>query len=185
MKISFLENHLPINGSIRHIIDMPNELVRRGDYEAIIYSLDSECAWLECKAEIRLQKQVLEDSHEVLIFNSSDLNLRRLMRKAKADRKLFYLVGMLDGKDRKIIRDWLTGVKKSGGNRDFAVHNETALIMPVGDVEAMGEAIVELVEDREKAERLAKNALEKIREYTWEKSVDQLLEVLSEQDCTS
>lgn len=67
-----------------------------------------------------------------------------------------------------------------GGNRDFAVHNETALMVPVGDVEAMSEAIRELIKDREKAERLAANALERIREYTWSRSVDQLLEVLNE-----
>lgn len=78
MKISFLENHLPINGSVRHIIEMANDLVRRGGYEV-----------------------------------------------------------------------------------------------------AMSEAIIELIQNRKKADRLAKNALEHIKKYTWAASVDQLLGVLN------
>lgn len=65
-----------------------------------------------------------------------------------------------------------------GGNRDFAIYNETALIVPVGDSEAMAAAIVELIWDREKADRLALAALERIRRYTWAASVDQLLGVV-------
>jgi glycosyltransferase involved in cell wall biosynthesis len=325
VKISFLENYLPINGSVRHIIEMANELVRRGGYEVVIYALDSKCTWLRCNAEIRPQKQVLKDKHDVLIFNKADSAQWRLMEQAQADRKLFYLVGMGDGpKSKAIIKDWLTGKSKHkgrnntlkrcfrrddytvicngtwmhdfltgelgfethivlsgvntdmfrpvpekkaeqptvmisgdlrpryetlniqkavnqarrkigklnllqyfgkgipqkqmaayisqgwlfadaqnragwnnpvaeamacgvpvvctdiGGNRDFAIHNETALIVPVGDSGAMAKAIVELIQNREKAKRLAKNALERIRGYTWERSVYQLIEVVNE-----
>lgn len=105
MKISFLENYLPINGSVRHIVEMANELVRRDDHEVTIYSLDSKCSWLQCDAEIRPQKQLLKDKHDVLIFNKADSKQWRLMEQAQADKKLFYVIGMGDGpKSKKILR---------------------------------------------------------------------------------
>lgn len=321
MKISFLQGYLSINGSVRHIIEMANELVQR-DHEVTIYSQDSNCSWLPCYAQIKPQKQVAGGSHDVLIFNNAAKEQWRLMEQAKADCKLFYLVGMgdkLTGKE--ILKEQLIGNAKAkgrayifkqclekytvicngtwmydflanelgygnvypvlngvntdmfrpvkamaseptvvmsgdprlryethvirsavnqakrkigeldlieyfgkgipqlhmaafysqgwvfadaqnragwnnpvaeamacgvpvactdiGGNKDFAIHDETALIVPVGDVEAMAAAIVELIEDGDKAERLAANALEKIRKYTWAKSIDQLLEAIN------
>lgn len=93
MRISFLTGHLPVNGSIRRTIEMANELVHRG-HKVVIYSLDTQCAWLQCNAEIRPQEQVISDTHDVLIFNKVSKSQEQLMEQAEAKYKLFYVVGI-------------------------------------------------------------------------------------------
>jgi glycosyltransferase involved in cell wall biosynthesis len=46
-----------------------------------------------------------------------------------------------------------------GGVRDFARHEETALLVPVGDASAMADAIVRLLDDAPLRARLSKAAL--------------------------
>jgi hypothetical protein len=56
-----------------------------------------------------------------------------------------------------------------GGVRDFAVHDETALLVPVEDPEALAKATVQLLTDVDLAQRLRILALERISQFTYAK----------------
>jgi glycosyltransferase involved in cell wall biosynthesis len=65
-----------------------------------------------------------------------------------------------------------------GGVRDFAIHERTALLVPPGDVPAMAAAILRMARDAGLRERLAAAGLERIARFDWDRSADQLVEIL-------
>jgi GT2 family glycosyltransferase len=67
----------------------------------------------------------------------------------------------------------------NGGSRDYAVHEQTALVVPPGDVDAMAVAVRRLREDPELAARLRRNGLDLVeRRFDWDRSAAELEEVL-------
>lgn len=64
------------------------------------------------------------------------------------------------------------------GLRDAVVDGETGVLVPLGDRKAMARALIGLLRDREERERLAGNALERSRRYTWENTARQTLRVI-------
>ena len=62
----------------------------------------------------------------------------------------------------------------SVGIRDYACHEETALIVPPGRPDLLASAIERLIEDPELQHRLARQGEAKVRQYTWERAVDAL-----------
>ena len=56
----------------------------------------------------------------------------------------------------------------SGGCRDFAIHNQTALLSPVQDPEQLAENIMILLKSRAYREKLAKVAWKKIQNFSIE-----------------
>lgn len=62
----------------------------------------------------------------------------------------------------------------SGGIREFAEHEKTALLSPPGNPDALAENILRLLEDDTLRLKLAKAGHEKIKEFTWERSADKL-----------
>lgn len=58
-----------------------------------------------------------------------------------------------------------------GANRDFALHRETALIIPVDDAEAMADAAIELIESPELRNKLSKSGLKLINKFSYENIV--------------
>ncbi len=65
-----------------------------------------------------------------------------------------------------------------GGHREYARQGETALLSPPGDAEAMAENILRLVEQPELRLSLAQNAHNFIQQFTWQRAVTSILEVL-------
>lgn len=65
-----------------------------------------------------------------------------------------------------------------GGVADFAEPDRTALLVPVGDADAMARAILRLLEDRALAERLRRAALERVRRFDWEAAADAFLALM-------
>ena len=65
-----------------------------------------------------------------------------------------------------------------GQNTEYIRHNETGLLVPGGDVAAMANAVVELLRDREKADRLGAQAARDVAErFSWDRlaeSVEQI-----------
>jgi len=66
----------------------------------------------------------------------------------------------------------------SGGVREYAIPEETAIVVPSQKPGALAEGILRVLNDKPLRERLIKNGLEKAKEFDWEKSVDILERVL-------
>ncbi|MFB3879884.1 MAG: glycosyltransferase [Armatimonadota bacterium] len=71
----------------------------------------------------------------------------------------------------------------NGGCREYAVHEQTALVVPPGDVDALASAIKRLLNDQALAGRLRDNGLRLVREKFagWERSARRFEEIVSGQ----
>lgn len=65
-----------------------------------------------------------------------------------------------------------------GGVKDFAFHENTALLVPPKDVEAMACAILRLTRDEKLRETLRDNAYKHIQQFDWDDSARKLEEIL-------
>lgn len=61
-----------------------------------------------------------------------------------------------------------------GAVQDYAVPEETALVSPPRDPEALARNLIRLLGDEEELQRISLAGYEKIREFTWERSAKQL-----------
>lgn len=96
MKISFIEPHLKQFGGIRRVIEISNRLVDRGYDVTIFHSDGEECQWMEGKAKTKPAKLVLNEKHDVLIFNHPALDDTTLAIKTNARLKIKYVLGLWD-----------------------------------------------------------------------------------------
>jgi glycosyltransferase involved in cell wall biosynthesis len=64
------------------------------------------------------------------------------------------------------------------GLRDSVRGGVTGLLVPSGDVDALGEALVGVLEDEELRMRLSRNALEYARGFSWDKTAEKFMKVL-------
>lgn len=67
----------------------------------------------------------------------------------------------------------------NGGVRAYAEHGRTALLTPIGNPEALAEAISSLLDDNGLRVRLAQAGCEHIQQFTWERATDDLERCLS------
>ena len=67
-----------------------------------------------------------------------------------------------------------------GGFREYAIHNDTALLCPAGDREGMLRNLVAVTEDGELRHRLQKRGTEYIRQFTWGRAGTALEQYLME-----
>jgi glycosyltransferase involved in cell wall biosynthesis len=65
-----------------------------------------------------------------------------------------------------------------GGVRDFATHDETALLAPPGDVAALSSAILRMAGDETLRRRLSTAGLQRIERFDWDRSADRLFQLL-------
>ena len=70
------------------------------------------------------------------------------------------------------------------GYREMATDNETALLSPVGDPEAMAANIIRFIEDDSLRRRIAEAGHRNIQQYTWDKSYALLKSLLFEREST-
>ncbi len=68
----------------------------------------------------------------------------------------------------------------NGGSRDFAIHEETALVVPVGDDAAMAASISRLLQDSDLLLRLASAGERHALSYTWERALDAIEAVMAD-----
>lgn len=68
----------------------------------------------------------------------------------------------------------------NGGSRDYAFDGETALVVPVGDPEAMAAAVIRLLDDDELRTRLARAGAASVRRFDWDASGERLERVLAD-----
>ena len=63
-----------------------------------------------------------------------------------------------------------------GGLRDLVVHEETGLLVPPGDVDALRDALARLLEDADLRRRYGEAGRARIAErFTWERFADETL----------
>lgn len=62
----------------------------------------------------------------------------------------------------------------SGGVREYAIPEETAVVVPPQNPQALADAIVRVLDDESLRKKLIKNGLEKVKEFDWNKSIDKL-----------
>lgn len=96
MKISFVEPHLKIYGGIRRIIELSNRLTKRGHNVTIFHSDGKVCEWMECIAEVKSYDEVLQESHDVIIYNDLNRVDYKLVEKANATLKAFYVLELFE-----------------------------------------------------------------------------------------
>lgn len=73
----------------------------------------------------------------------------------------------------------------SGGVRDYLKHDVTGLLAPPNDVEALSTHLASLLRDDERRQALAWAGADRIRAFTWHRSVarfENVLQLLSEED---
>ncbi len=75
-------------------------------------------------------------------------------------------------------------VSDSGGNPELVEHERSGLVVPAGDVEQLGRALLTLYEDREKCRRLGSQARERIAtNFRLETTVERTLSLYNELVC--
>lgn len=67
----------------------------------------------------------------------------------------------------------------NGGHREYAIHNETALLYPPRNFNILAEHIISLLNDNQKRIRFARNANEYVKRFTWDRAVEQMEKVFS------
>lgn len=61
---------------------------------------------------------------------------------------------------------------RNGGVEDFAVHEESALLVPVREPEAMAKAVLRLLEDEDLRSRISAGGIESVGRLSWSASTD-------------
>jgi glycosyltransferase involved in cell wall biosynthesis len=115
MQISFLEYKLSINGSIRLIVELANQLVRRG-HQVTIYAIDKRLAWLPTIAQLKPLSAFATDQHEAVVFNLLTRDFYNLMDQCPARAKAFYLMGMPGADDLPLLKHCL--LNRNGASSD-------------------------------------------------------------------
>ncbi|HSX43300.1 MAG TPA: glycosyltransferase family 4 protein [Candidatus Saccharimonadales bacterium] len=68
----------------------------------------------------------------------------------------------------------------SGGVRDYAIPDKTAIVVPPRDVQAMADGIRRVLDSRELRQRLSQEGLHESKKFTWDKTLDKLERVLKD-----
>jgi glycosyltransferase involved in cell wall biosynthesis len=90
----------------------------------------------------------------------------------------------VDNMPVSIIEAYASGLPvattKAGGIPYIVRHEETGLLTPVGDPEALAEAAMRFLREQDFAERIVAQAREQCNQYTWEAVGDQWISLYSE-----
>ena len=96
MKIGFTEPHLKVYGGIRRVIELSNRLTTMGHQVTIYHPEGTPCRWMRCIAATKTDRQLLNETHDVLIFNDAAATDYELARLADARLKVFYVLELFD-----------------------------------------------------------------------------------------
>ena len=67
----------------------------------------------------------------------------------------------------------------TGAVKDYAVHNESAVIVPPSRPDLMAEEIIKFINDDNKIKKISLAGFNKASEFSWEKSTQALIDILS------
>ncbi len=128
-----------------------------------------------------------------LIRLKEKLKLRRIELKTNipedekrcilAKAKVLAYTSMREGWGQTVLEANAYGIPAIGydvpGLRDSIRHMKTGILVPHEDVKALAKVIIKLIEDQELWRKLAKNALNWAKQFTWDKSTEKFMKVLS------
>lgn len=103
MEISFLTPHMDIVGGNRRIIELSNQLVKKGHRVTIYHPTGERCRWLECLASFKKLEELLRQEHQVLIYTFPPLF--PYFARARAQLKVYYILhneALKKGYDREL-----------------------------------------------------------------------------------
>jgi len=96
MKVAFVEPHLGLFGGIRRILELSNRLTDRGVEVTVFHPAGTACDWMECRASIRPSDSLLDQQQDVVIYNDPNPEDFRLVRRAPAGLKVFYVLELYE-----------------------------------------------------------------------------------------
>lgn len=96
MKLAFVEPHLELFGGIRRILELSNRLTARGVEVTLFHPTGEPCGWMDCTAPVRRSETLLESAHDVVIYNDPNPYDFRLVRRARALVKVFYVLELYE-----------------------------------------------------------------------------------------
>ena len=65
----------------------------------------------------------------------------------------------------------------TGGSRNYAIHDQTALVSPPKDPQALSKNLVELIKNIELRKNISENGYQKIKEFSWDTNCQKLFKV--------
>ena len=91
-------------------MELANRLTDRGHDVTIFHSDGSDCKWMKCIAKIKSYSEVLDEEHQVLIFNHPPTDYP-IFKKAKAKLKIYYVLALyerslLKGVNPRVYLPW-------------------------------------------------------------------------------
>ncbi len=95
---------------------------------------------------------------------------------------VFVLPSLGEGISNTVLEAMATGLPviatRVGGNPELVEHGVSGLLVPVGDAEALAQAVRELVDDPARCEQMGRAAVRRIqRDFAWERTVESYLDV--------
>ena len=63
----------------------------------------------------------------------------------------------------------------TGGSRDYALNEETALVSPPKNPEALAENLIRILTDESLRLRLTENGYQKIKQFSWDSNCEHLV----------
>ncbi len=69
----------------------------------------------------------------------------------------------------------------TGGSRDYAIDQETALVSAPKDIEGLANNLIAVIDDKQLMARLSKNGQKKIMEFDWDKNCQRLIDLFKAQ----
>ncbi|TAH35880.1 glycosyltransferase family 1 protein [Candidatus Saccharibacteria bacterium] len=112
----------------------------------------------------------------VIYFNRPD---QRDMAKVFSSASVFISASWQEGFGLPGLEAMACGVPlvttDSGGVREYAIPNTTALVTPPRDIPALTEAVMEVLRDEKLRARLSHSGLEKAEQFSWPSSIKRLV----------
>ena len=109
----------------------------------------------------------------------SDADLRALYNEAH----IFVLPSWIEGFPLPPMEAMACGcavvTTDAGGVSDYLKNGETALIVPIQNPAALAQSVCRLIEDKDERLRVAENGCRFIKQFTWEKSTQRLIECIN------
>ena len=96
--------------------------------------------------------------------------------------KVFVLVSGFEGFPHLVLEAWAAGVPVVASDipaiRDIIINRETGILVPYKDVQAIADALVEVVQNEELARKLRENGRRELAKYRWEKIFTETINLL-------